>query len=322
MPTLDIYVSVKYTYSGGNLHAQITYAPGEVGYDTLFNIVENTIIANPDSPPTSFGDINSATNYYYPANSASIKASMDTYTGLTWDIDLLIKEKPENWVIDFATENTVSTMDSRVTVVENGLSDGLFAINSALADHASDPGAHPELSAAIYASLGSMAYESAIDYYDKTATDALLFNKNYYSLTTKPAAKSFNNTPTITIQTTAAAANGDRLSTFRDAEVSYSVSIDTSVSLAGNSSGYVVLEIAASNSTTASDWKEINRVSSGQSGALVIGLTLNQTGGGNISGLVPAGYYRRLRKVNVAGIPTITLTGCQEVLDEPLQVAA
>lgn len=145
---------------------------------------------------------------------------------------------------------------------------------------------------------------------------------NYYDLSTKPVAKSFNNAPTPTIQTTAAAANGNLLSSFRDAEVSYSVSIDTSVSLSGNASGHVVLEIAPTNSTTASDWKEISRVSSGQSGTLVIGLTLNQTGGGSISGIVPAGYYRRLRKVNVAGTPTINLTGCQEVLDEPLQVAA
>lgn len=145
---------------------------------------------------------------------------------------------------------------------------------------------------------------------------------NYYDLSTKPAAKSFNNAATPTIQTVAAGANGDRLSTFRDTEVSYSVTIDTSVSLSGNSSGYVVLEIAATNSTTASDWKEISRVSSGQAGSLVIGLVLNQTGGGAVVGVVPAGWYRRLRKVNVAGTPTIVLTGSQEVLDEPLQVAA
>lgn len=145
---------------------------------------------------------------------------------------------------------------------------------------------------------------------------------SYYDLATKPAAKSFNITTAPSFVTTAAAANGNRLSTFRDAEVSYSVTIDTTVSLAGNSSGYVVLEIAPTNSTTASDWKEISRVTSGQSGALVIGLTLNQSGGGSVDGIIPAGYFRRLRTVNVAGTPTFTLNGFQETLDEPLQVAA
>lgn len=145
---------------------------------------------------------------------------------------------------------------------------------------------------------------------------------DYYALTTKPVAKSVNNAPAPSLVTTAAAANGDRLSTFRDAEVSYSVSINTSISLGGNSSGYAVLEIAATNSTTATDWKEINRVSSGQSGTLVVGLTLNQIGGGNLSGIIPAGWYRRIRTVNVAGTPTYALTGSQEVLDEPLQLAA
>jgi len=145
---------------------------------------------------------------------------------------------------------------------------------------------------------------------------------SYYDLTTKPAAKSFDNAPTRSFVTTAAAANGFRLSTFRDAEVSYSVSIDTTISLSGNSSGVVVLEVAATNSTTASDWKTISRIPSGQSGGLVVGLTLNQAGGGNLSGIVPAGWYARLRTINVAGTPTFTFNGGQETLDEPLQVAA
>lgn len=145
---------------------------------------------------------------------------------------------------------------------------------------------------------------------------------NYYDLSTKPAVKSFDNAPTRTIQTTAAAANGWRLSTFRDSHVSYSVTIATSVSLSGSSTGYVVLEVAATNSTTASDWKEIARATSGQSGTLVIGLVLNQSGGGVLSGLVPANYFVRIRSVNTAGTPTYTVNGCQEVLDEPLSVAS
>jgi len=145
---------------------------------------------------------------------------------------------------------------------------------------------------------------------------------SYYDLATKPAPKSFNNAVMPTVQTVAAAGNGDRLSLFRDAHVNYSVTIDTSISLSGNSSGYAVLEIAPTNSTTATDWKEISRVTNGQSGGLVVGLTLNQSGGGCLTGTVPAGYFRRIRRVNVAGTPVYTVNGGQETLDEPLQTAS
>lgn len=123
----------------------------------------------------------------------------------------------------------------------------------------------------------------------------------------------FNNAPARSIVTTAAAANGWRISTDRVAFVSYSVAIGTTVSLSGNSSGYVVLEVAPTNSTTASDWVEISRMTSGQSGTLVVGLTLNQVGGGPMHGMVPIGYYVRQRSVNVAGTPVFTANGQQEV---------
>lgn len=123
----------------------------------------------------------------------------------------------------------------------------------------------------------------------------------------------FNNAPARSIVTTAAAANGWRISTDRVAIVSYSVTIGTTVSLSGNSSGYVVLEIAPTNSAIASDWSEISRITCGQSGTLIIGLTLDQLGGGILHGIVPIGYYVRQRSVNVAGTPVFTPTGQQEV---------
>lgn len=126
--------------------------------------------------------------------------------------------------------------------------------------------------------------------------------------------RSFNNAPARGLVSVAGAANGFQVSSTRDALVSYSVSIATTVSLAGNASGYVVLEIASTNSSTAGDWKEISRVTSGQSGTLLVGLVISQTGGGPLSGMVPAGWYARQRTVNVAGTPVYTVTGQQEVL--------
>lgn len=129
-----------------------------------------------------------------------------------------------------------------------------------------------------------------------------------------PVSLSFTNNASRTIQTVAAAGNGWQLSSTRNADVSYSVTIGTTVSLSGNSGGYVVLEVAATNSSTAANWQEVARVSSGQSGTLVIGLVLNQTGGGCLTATVPAGYYVRLRSVNTAGTPSYTYNSGQEVL--------
>lgn len=137
---------------------------------------------------------------------------------------------------------------------------------------------------------------------DKTKLDGL------------PAARVFNNNvSTRTIQTVAAAGNGWQIDATRDAEVGYSVGISTTISLSGNASGYVALEIAATNSATAANWTEIDRVTSGQSGSLVIGLTLTQSAGGSVRGWVPAGWYARMRSVNTAGTPTYAVNSGQEV---------
>lgn len=124
---------------------------------------------------------------------------------------------------------------------------------------------------------------------------------------------SFNNSVIPTIQTVAAAGNGTQVSSTRAAILNFSVTINTSVSLSGNSTGYVVLEIAATNSSTSGDWTEIGRSPSGQSGTLVVGLVLNQIGGGQIGGVLPSGYYYRLRSVNTAGTPTYTVNSGQVV---------
>lgn len=123
-----------------------------------------------------------------------------------------------------------------------------------------------------------------------------------------------NNNPGRLLVSNASAANGFQVSATRDADVRYSVTINTTVSLSGNASGYAIIETCPTNSSTSSDWTEVARVTSGQSGSLVIGLVLNQSGGGQISAFVPSGYYARIRTVSTSGTPTFTLNSQQEVL--------
>jgi hypothetical protein len=151
-----------------------------------------------------------------------------------------------------------------------------------------------------------------------TVGSAGTYNGNYTvdskGRVTSASNLSFNNSPSITIQTVAAAANGTQLSSTRAAIMDYSVTLVSTATIAGSANGYVILEICSTNSTTAGDWAEIGRVSNGQAVSLAITLQSISTGGGQVGGILPAGYYRRLRSVNVSGTPSYTYNSGQEVL--------
>lgn len=136
----------------------------------------------------------------------------------------------------------------------------------------------------------------------------------FASLQSALQVKAFTNNASRSFVTTAAAANGFQLSSTRDAVASYSVQVSTTATIGGNASGYVALEIAATNSTTAADWKEIGRVTNSQTISLAIILQSVQISGGILMGVIPSGYYVRLRTVNVSGTPTYTYNSGQEVL--------
>lgn len=134
------------------------------------------------------------------------------------------------------------------------------------------------------------------------------------NLPTLPAALSFNNTPSHSIVTASSSANGFQLSATRNASVYYSVNVNTTATIAGNSDGYIVLEIAATNSATSTDWKEVSRTRNGQALSLALTLQSVQNIGSELMNIVPAGYYVRLRSVNVSGTPTYSFVSGQEVL--------
>ncbi len=96
----------------------------------------------------------------------------------------------------------------------------------------------------------------------------------------------------------------------RDAVVSYSVDIATTLNLSGGQTGTVFLRTYndASCSTGA---QEIARTVNGNTGTLTIGLNITQNVTGSVSGMVPAGSYVRL---DTSGTGTFNYRSAQEVL--------
>lgn len=104
-----------------------------------------------------------------------------------------------------------------------------------------------------------------------------------------------------------------QVSSTRDAQVSYSVDILTSLTLLAGQQGTVYLRIY-SNSSCTTGTQEVTRFVNGQTGALTVGLSLAQNVTGTLSGIIPAGSYVQLVTENNTGTPTFTARPGQEVL--------
>lgn len=154
--------------------------------------------------------------------------------------------------------------------------------------------------------------------YGLGSSDFLWLNENFLSPTQatsliNSATKSFNYSPGRSI-VTGTGATGFQVSSTRDSIVTYSTKIVTTATIAGGQEGYVVLEIAATNSATAGDWKEVGRVTNGQALSLALTLQSIQPVSGVLMGIVPAGFYVKVRSVNTTGTPTFSMVSGQEVL--------
>lgn len=113
---------------------------------------------------------------------------------------------------------------------------------------------------------------------------------------------------------TGTGATGFRLSTSTNANVNYSATITTTASIGSGTSGTLVLEEAATNSATSTDWAEVGRCTNGQTITLAIVLQSIQTIGCQLSAYVPTGYYVKIRSINTLGTPTYAFNSGQEVL--------
>lgn len=104
-----------------------------------------------------------------------------------------------------------------------------------------------------------------------------------------------------------------QVSATRDAIVSYSVQLTVTASITGGQNGDVVLEIATDSGFT-TGVQTVAIAGLGQTYTLAIALAGVQPQTGVVSGVVPAGYYARMRTANNTGAPTYAVRAGQETL--------
>lgn len=92
----------------------------------------------------------------------------------------------------------------------------------------------------------------------------------------------------------------------------YTVDVQTVLTLTGGQSGTCILEMCPTN-TFLSGVIRLSDPTYSNTGALVVGVTLNQINSANLSGVIEKGYFYRIRTVNNTGTPTYTLKAYQEV---------
>lgn len=99
----------------------------------------------------------------------------------------------------------------------------------------------------------------------------------------------------------------------RNTMVIYTVQLTITASIAGGQNGDVILEIASDSGFT-SNVQTIGVAGFGQTYTLAITLQGVQPDKRQVIGIVPAGYYARLRTVNNTGSPSYSYIAGQEVL--------
>lgn len=130
---------------------------------------------------------------------------------------------------------------------------------------------------------------------------------------TAGTTRSFTNSATKTLVTSASGQGGVQLSTTRDARADYWVDTSITTNIGGTSTITVFIEIASTNSATPGDWTTIAKASNGQTITLAVALLSVQPQTLNLGATVPAGQYVRIR-YSTAGTASATYGGGQEVL--------
>ena len=102
-----------------------------------------------------------------------------------------------------------------------------------------------------------------------------------------------------------------QISSTQDAMFSYVVDVSTSLSLTSGAEGAVTLT-SYTNSSCTTGAVDIVSGSSAQTGALVVGLGINQKGPVALNGMAPSGRWIKIATTNTVGSPSFAIRAAQQ----------
>lgn len=201
----------------------------------------------------------------------------------------------------------------------NGAQAMLSSVNSEVLEMIAEQPVQAAWESGIESSLGSiqgamLALQSSVASLQSSVTSLLASDVttqgNIAALQAAVTALNAGLSPTVTTPTRALG-TAFRPSATRPALVAYAARITTTLSLTAGAIGRVELVSDAVNPPTTVR----ARMGGGNSGALVVGLSVSDIAEGTMAYLVPAGHYVLLRSVAESGSPTFALTSqVEEVL--------
>lgn len=116
----------------------------------------------------------------------------------------------------------------------------------------------------------------------------------------------------LSIQTSTGAV-GTQVSTTSDSWVSVAGQVSTTATIAGSAAGDLIIEVAATNSASSTDWVEWGRIGNSQAVSLAVALQSVQVIKGQVMVLVPKNWYVKVRSAG-SGTVSYTLNTVKKIL--------
>lgn len=149
---------------------------------------------------------------------------------------------------------------------------------------------------------------------DIQAAIASTTNQSDWTQTSTSSPGYIKNKPSMSFSTTSVTlGTAFQVATTSAADIRGSFRIANVLTLTGGAAGDIVME-QADNSGFTTNVVELGRCGNSNTGGLVVGLTLNDAVGCQVSGIVEKGKYVRFRSITTTGTPTYTVLGARQVL--------
>jgi hypothetical protein len=143
-----------------------------------------------------------------------------------------------------------------------------------------------------------------------TATGVSAGTYDWVTVDAKGRVTAAGNPVVDTISTARIMNTAYRISTTGNTDINVCFSISCNLSLSGGQAGEVYLETSSDGIT---NWQRRGMIPASNTGSLTVGLNTTQVSGGQLSALLPAGWYWRLRTNNTTGTPTYTFLGGNKI---------